>query len=315
MNIHHTIIKGAAKAGIVLTSDADHTVVAHHMQSNTRVERDSDDASNLGDDQTAFNEMARDVWNDCQSIVDYNADEANGTIKITFADGDFVATNGTEEMARDPCLEDLLQTMGEWEHENSDDETSEDEPDDEDRGSVVPPKYKAIYAEAGHPTHCGDWLAETLNRFCRVNDEHGKETTDLDRLETIANANDVAPQRYGKLGVATNGWQGRFRMTIRNMLAPRVASKGFLFVPDGAGVDADQEFTAPDEWRAKHMPKQKPTKGDVAKPDAPSGKKGASKLANEAGERGVTEATKAVRAARAKKVPTGTLSFAPRQET
>lgn len=304
MNIHHTIIKGAAKAGIVLTSDAD-TIAAHHMQSNTRVERESDDASNLGDDQTAFNEMARDVWNDCQSIVDYNADdadEANGTIKIRFEDGDFVGYHDGEELARDPVLEDLLVSLAEAaESATGNEPLEDDEPDDEDRGSVVPPKYKAIYAEAGHPTHCGDWLAETLNRFCRVNDEHGKETTDLDRLETIANANDVAPQRYGKLGVATNGWQGRFRMTIRNMLAPRVASKGFLFVPDGAGVDADQEFTAPDEWRAKHMPKQKPAKGDVAKPDAPSGKKGASKLAKEAGERGVTEATKAVRAARAKK--------------
>lgn len=306
MNIHHTIIKGAAKAGIVLTSDAD-TITAHHMQSNTRVERDSDDASNLGDDQTAFNELARDAWNDCQQVVDYNADEAN-EFTLRYQGGDFEAFHrggsGPEDgalVASDPVLEDLMVTLQEEiEAAHAGDEPVED--DGDERGSVVPPKYKAIYAEAGHPTHCGDWLAETLNRFCRVTDaETGKEVTDLDRLETIANANDVAPQRYGKLGVATNGWQGRFRMTVRNMLAPRVASKGFLFVPDGAGVDADQEFTAPNEWRAKHMPKQKPTKGDVAKPDAPSGKKGASKLAKEAGERGVTEATKAVRAARAKK--------------
>lgn len=117
---------------------------------------------------------------------------------------------------------------------------------DKRAGSVVPMRYKARYTSAGHPTHCGDWLAETLNRYCRVI-EDGKEVTDLDALEAIAAANDVAPTRYGKLGVATNGWQGRYRMTIRNMLVPRIAARGVLYVPqDGS------HHGAPEAWRTLH---------------------------------------------------------------
>lgn len=307
MNIHYTIVKKAAAAGIILTcTDEDgmpDTVSAHHMAANVMVTRDASEAGNDDSiDAGMLNDIARDVWSDCQNVVDFNADPVNGDTKITFEDGDFVGYHDKQELARDPSFEDLQQSILEALVELGEGEEAEAaEEEDEPTGSVVPAVYKARYAAEGHPTHCGDWLAETLNTYCRVLDEKGKEVTDIDTLETIANANDVAPARYGKLGVETNGWQGRFRMTIRNMLAPRVATKGFLFVPDGI-AEGDKEHTAPDEWRAKHMPKAKKDKAaGVVKPDAPEGKKGAKAQAKDAGDRGVAAATEAVKAARAKK--------------
>lgn len=301
--IHHTIVKNAAKAGIVLSTEGtmhdDFTVIAHHMERNLKVWREIDE-------EDAVNDTAKDLWNDLTQAISYEAEHPG--IRLSFADTDWSAHNVTDQgelgdhLASDPSLEDLIETLAEQEEAGA--EAAMDAADDaeaEATGSVVPDKYKKLYASEGHPTHCGDWMAETLNRFCRVNDEKGKEVTDLDRLEAIANANAVAPARFGKLGVETNGWQGRFRMTIRNMLAPRVAEKGYLFVPEGCGADEDQELAAPADWIAKHLPKAKKTPAAVAKPDAPSGKKSAKAKAKETpASDGVAVATAAVKAARAK---------------
>jgi len=175
------------------------------------------------------------------------------------------------ELARDPVLADMLTTLAEEEDtlaQVAGIRTDGDgEEEDERTGSVVPDVFKKRYAEAGHPGHCGDWLALTLNKLCQTMD--GKKTiTDLDRLEAIAAANDVTPDRVDRLGTATNGWQGRYRMTVRNMLAKKVADKGFLFVPEGCGVDEDKEMRAPKDWCAKYATKVKakaPAKAAVAK--------------------------------------------------
>lgn len=299
MTIHHSIVKQAAGRGVVFAYPDEESVQATHQVSGIAVTLNTEGFDGQ-------NDCARSAWDTAQQIADFNAADGRYKVVQDQDDLDFVATDraGLDDVARDPSFEDLLYTLA-LRDEEIDAESNEpdalDVEDDEAAGSVVPSKYKAIYAAAGHPTHCGDWLADLLQRYCRVTDaQTGKETTDIDRLETIANVNDVGPARYGKLGVATNGWQGRFRMTVRNMLVPRVATKGFILIPDGV-ADGDQEHTAPDEWRASRMPKVKaPKAAGVAKPDAPSGKKGAAKLAKEAGERGITEATKAVRAARAK---------------
>ena len=40
--------------------------------------------------------------------------------------------------------------------------------DEEERvGSVVSEKYRARYAETGHPNNCGDWLREVLDNLCK----------------------------------------------------------------------------------------------------------------------------------------------------
>lgn len=183
--------------------------------------------------------------------------------------GEFVARlmkNGKPigELARDPDLTDLLATLNDDEDPVADyaaglREDAEGDEDEERSGSVVPDRFKKRYAEQGHAGHCGDWLAVTLNGLVQVLD--GKKTvTDLDRLEAIATANAVDAARVDKLGTATPGWQGRYRMTVRNMLTKKVADKGFLFVPDGCGVKGDQELTAPKEWCVANATKTKPKK-------------------------------------------------------
>lgn len=291
MNIHHSIVKAAAAKGITLTVEDD-TILALHSAANVlgfRVVKDDEI------EQSAFNDLARDAWNDAAEIVAYHTEHAN--VRIGRDDGDYIAyhTATEDEIARDPILVDLFETLADQPEDEQEDE------EQEEGGSVVPAKYKLLYAEAGHPTHCGDWLAETLNRFCRVVDaETGKETTDLDALETIANANGVAPERYGKLGVATNGWQGRFRMTVRNMLTPRCAEKGHIFIPsDVTGKDeGDLELKAPEAWCREHAPKvkAKPVKTDAEKAKKPDGKKGAKAQAMDAGLKAASDAIKASKA-------------------
>lgn len=109
--------------------------------------------------------------------------------------------------------------------------------DEKGTGSVVKDRYRAKYAEAGHPTHCGDWLANTLNEVVQ-----NKGGTNLDLFEDICNLNGVSLE---KLNRTSRGWQGRFRMTGRNMLARKVyANGGKLILPDTMGG----EKQAPSEW-------------------------------------------------------------------
>lgn len=244
MTIHHATIKSAASKGVVL-EQRDDVVEAHHTAQNIRVTRPVEEDDNA-------TELAKDALNSVLQIVDFHAE--NPTIVIGFEDDDFVAykrkgAGRGDELARDPDLEDLFVTLAERDAEEDAEET-------ESTGSVVPDIYKKRYAERGDPTHCGDWLALKLNDLCKVTDGK-KVTTDLDRLETIATANGVEAARVDRLGTATNGWQGRYRMTVRNMLTKVVAAKGFLFVPEGAGVKQDTELKAPREWVVEHSPKPK----------------------------------------------------------
>lgn len=120
-------------------------------------------------------------------------------------------------------------------------------------GSVVSERYRALYAEMGHPTHCGDWLAVTLNNLVIV----GKHT-DLEYFERICEANGVDMSKYNK---TSPGWQGRFRMTGRNLLAKKVyLAGGELKVPKGEGIEI---MKAPAEWLQAQ--KYKMPKADQAK--------------------------------------------------
>lgn len=287
--IHHATAKQAASKGVILTSTEDE-VTAHRPEPNRRVVLPFDP-----EEHESLTDRAKDAWVALDDILAYEAEHP--ATRIGQDEGDFVAYQSAsdggspiEEICRDPDLADLFESLADPEVNGQE---VEDDEEPEDRGSVVPAKYKAEYAARGNPNHCGDWLAETLATLCRVLDEHGKEITDIDRLEAIANANDVAPARYGKLGMASNGWQGRFRMTIRNMLVPRVAAKGFLFVPEGHGTDSDREFKAPAAWCLSHSPKPKEAAGKAAP-------KAKAKAAKKPKLDGIKAASDAVRASKAK---------------
>lgn len=99
--------------------------------------------------------------------------------------------------------------------------------------SVVKEEYRARYAEAGHPTHCGDELAVLLNNLCLT-----KKGIDLPRFEHICEANGVDLSKYNR---TTKGWQGRLRMTGRNKLAGKVFAAGGVLRTAILKVDPNNE--------------------------------------------------------------------------
>lgn len=121
-------------------------------------------------------------------------------------------------------------------------------------GSVVSEKYRAKYAELGHPTHCGDWLADLLNNLCLT-----AKGTDLERFEAICAANGVDTSKYRRDGI---GWQGRIRMTGRNLLAKKVYLAGGVLLTPIEG--AEPEYRAPGDWMANQRFKM--PKAEQAKP-------------------------------------------------
>lgn len=252
--IHHAVVKSAASKGVTLeVSDQDGFAVEATIGERTfslPVEPDGDEPT-----QAEYTEVARDVWNNRQQAADFEAEYPGVTVD---QDGeDYVGFDKDgEEIARDPDLDDLFTTLREAVTEDTDGDTDDEDEEPESR-SVVPDRYKKEYAERGHPAHCGDWLAVTLNGFCL-----GETGSNLTTLTVIAEANGVDTARYSTN--RTNGWQGRFRMTVRNVLAKLVATAGVLHVPAEASGENDLELQAPAAWIAEHLPKAK-GKAAVAK--------------------------------------------------
>lgn len=92
--------------------------------------------------------------------------------------------------------------------------------------SVVKPKYRASYAERGTPTTCNDELAQKLNNLI-----HNKGGTNIEMMDMLAEINDVDLSKYSR---TSPGWQGRLRMTFRNMLQKKLKENGgVLKVPEG----------------------------------------------------------------------------------
>lgn len=126
--------------------------------------------------------------------------------------------------------------------------------------SVVPIKYRKRYSEVSDGTNCGDWLALKLNEYCK-NGIGKRAPFLLARFESILQMNNV--DMSGNWVVNRNsGWQGRYRMTGRNMLSKKVADSGLLMIPTES-PDEILEFIPPQEWidlnktQVKAKPKKK----------------------------------------------------------
>lgn len=155
--------------------------------------------------------------------------------------GDCPYSSESEEEG-DEEYDNFIRWNDEW--DAAADEAQEEE--DSKGGTVVAPKYRAKYAEAGHATHCGDWLAETLNDIVL-----NKEGTNIELFEAIANMNGVSLDKYKRDGI---GWQGRLRMTGRNLMAKKVyQNEGKLILPETLGGFKQ----APAEWMAQQRFKGK----------------------------------------------------------
>lgn len=135
-----------------------------------------------------------------------------------------------------------------------------DEEEEKVTNSVVKEEYRARYAEAGHPNHCGDELAVLLNNLCLT-----KQGIDMPRFEHICEANGVDLSKYNR---TSKGWQGRLRMTGRNILARKVFEQdGIVHTviqitkEDGSGYDefplegAEREYKMSKDWMAMRLRK------------------------------------------------------------
>lgn len=129
------------------------------------------------------------------------------------------------------------------------DQVEEEEKGEQDkRGSVVTNRYRAQYTESGHPTHCGDELAMILNNIC-----NNKGGTNLKLFEAICSVNNISLAKYNR---TSKGWQGRLRMTGRNLLAKKVREQGGrLLLP--IGFDREH-WQLSEEWLINAEQKYKP---------------------------------------------------------
>lgn len=156
---------------------------------------------------------------------------------IAYAEGVVAACNPFEADSNEAKMWDT-----QWDQAADEATPSEDNEEDVKGGSVVASKYRTRYTEAGHPTHCGDWLANLLNGYCA-----GKTATDLETFEHICSLNGVDTSKYRRSGT---GWQGRIRMTGRNLLARRVFNANAIVLPDRDAPGNTITLTPPDDWKA-----------------------------------------------------------------
>lgn len=247
MPIHHATLKKAQSLGIILSEKGD-SFEAHWPKRNQRLTGD-----NAG---ILVTEMG--------ALIDCVSNYRTFKFKIEPDEQRTVWTmlGGEKASATDSYFHRAFETVKKmWTDYRSelDEEELEAEQEQEDAaegedlgGSVVAPKYRLLYAEKGHPTHCGDWLATTLNNLC-LNDGG----TNVELFAAICAANGIDMAKYDRVA---HGWQGRFRMTGRNMLSRRVfLAGGVLQVP---GTDPLQ---APAEWMDLQRYRSKKASENLAK--------------------------------------------------
>lgn len=227
MTIHHAKVKKAATQGFMLSYDADaESVTALHVATNTRVTISCEDYE-------TDNEAADEAWAITGDMAAFKEENEGYTC---FQEDGFYISDGADATFHGDTWEDAKEAFAD---RDAGEEVEADE-EDERPASVVPAEYKRRYAEQSESGQdCGDWLAGALA---------GASAGSLDRLEEIGWANGV---EYPNPGVGNNGWQGRYRMTMRNKLRTRVAANGGLMVPGGEKVEA------PEAWAKANLPKPK----------------------------------------------------------
>lgn len=300
MTIHHTVMRKAEKLGVSLSEDKESgAVTAHWVERNVfavgigewgkvamaQMEAIQEIAKRLGSDFRIKNKeddrFVVKVFNsDLSRVLDREwlppkdallALEAKGdeewfTTEVpkdgsqAYREGWAAGDNPFEEGDEvDPNSELREEWDAAWDEAA---DAAAAEPEEETSGSVVKNVYRMRYAEAGHPTHCGDWLAETLNNLIL-----GKTATDLEKFEELCAVNGVDTSKYKRSG---NGWQGRLRMTGRNLMARKIyAAEGKMMLPPSLRPDpATEFFMATPEWMAQQ--KFKLPKGATTAQTAPA---------------------------------------------
>lgn len=278
--IHHGIVKKAAAQGVILTLEDDDTVVqALHAQNNVRVRLDTEGLED--DDKTGLNSLAGDALVAALDIVAFNTDEMSAGWKIEQTDeGGFVLIDAEGAIFADG-EDGEFETVADAVIAFNERETEEDEganEEDDAPHSVVPEHYKAEYKAIGvNGQDNGDFLARAFSDYCRVGDK-----IDVFRVERLLSRNGIEREPIP----GNRGWEGRYRMTARNMLARRISDDGTLYVPanltgtTGEGKDAkpvgELEIAVPanfrERWATKPKKSRKKDKAEAPAETAPEAK-------------------------------------------
>jgi hypothetical protein len=251
--LHHTYVKKAAKMGVQLSLE-DNRVRAFWPERNFELfAADGKEAIELI--QQAQNIAHQDdLQDDTEDSADHAAVRLQEKVKQQFVEDlvhtiEGVPTNGRQAfrkgfMAGDcPFAEDDPR-FEEWNAQFDAAIEAKDEPIEEKKpASVVKAKYRATYAELGHPTTCGDELANKIDNLVK-----NAKGTNIEYFDMIMKANEVDMSKYSK---TTPGWQGRYRMTGRNMLAKKVHANGGVLIIPGMTPDTEtSEARMSADWMA-----------------------------------------------------------------
>lgn len=265
MAIHNAIIKRAEKNGIRMEDlgpeeDPQERYKAHWPEYNQVMF--GREAKYLLDDMIAVRVMRKEY----QSFDVKIEDDNTVTIKVR---GTNIEVKGFRAAAAFPKAKQLWMESRQdldIDDEEADQESEAEieaehnEAEEEERvGSVVSEKYRARYAEAGHPNNCGDWLRGVIDGICS-----NKEGFNLELFEAICNANGVDMSGYKR---ESKGDKGRFSMTGRNRMSRIVWMMGELKMPET--INGGESYRAPQEWRDEVQAKYKYKKPPAPAPKAP----------------------------------------------
>lgn len=217
--IHHATLAAAAKLGFVLESTEDGVRVT------SKKPAFSFDVQGKAKDVLLDAQAYRMIATEYDKVV---VSYEDGQWLLSVEEGD-LAADGERLQEAFEALIDAAQNAGvEIESE-------------EVVSVVVPAKYKAQYAEAGHPQHCGDWLATYIDgRFDTV---EGK----LDEAAFTAFLVENKVELTGKWAElptsGQKGWEGRYRMNGCQKVRVNMARTGILYL-GGEAIPVPQEDLA-----------------------------------------------------------------------
>lgn len=190
-------------------------------------------------------------------------------IRVALADGDALVTGDLDAGQVRSALEAIVDDIDEETLAQMEQQLAEAEEED-DRGSVVPSKYKAIYAEraketGGSPDNCGDWLAVQLDELVKIEVTEGRKRKIVDPEAMynlcVANGCDVETLYNRAMEKQSRGWQGRFRMSAGIKLRHVVAEAGILVVPGEKDRKPPKAWIEANKLKPKAAPKPKKAAG------------------------------------------------------
>jgi hypothetical protein len=241
MTIHNATQEKAKKNGIIL-SETDDAYKAYWPERNRFL---------IGDNppQLLKNMLAlKDMTINYRS---FSMEHVDGAYVVTTARPDFKISSQHLDYAYEQAKKEWLAARADMEDEeleelDAEEEAAEAEEDADRQKSVVKPVYRARYKEGGHPTNCGDELAFFLKDYCRSTESDG-----LAIFEAVCSLNGVDLSKYGRVN---HGWQGRLRMTGRNILSRVVfEAEGKLILQN------DEVHQMSGEWMAnQRFKREKP---------------------------------------------------------